>query len=324
ESILDAAHALSLQCRRNLAVRKLTLEEERERLLDAARPREDPFYDLHRRQEYQEPDLRKVPASPEEDIVAFIAQHNPFLADWERDLLTMVHEEARYFIPQIETKIMNEGWASYWHREILNALSLPQELHLEFLVRHNQVVRPIEGSMNPYHLGLKVWEDIRRRYDDPTPEEQRDYERPREQGVKQMFEVRAADRDMSFLRRFLTEDLMRQMDLFQYEAKGNDLVISKVSDSEGWKRVKEVLLRNVGMGGVPVIKIEDANYSNNRTLYASHDHDGRDLHLEYAEKTLSYLYRLWGREVLLESALAGKRSILSFGENGFSVKPLKT
>ncbi|MGH7819846.1 MAG: SpoVR family protein, partial [Candidatus Binatia bacterium] len=324
ESIVDAAHALSLQCRRNLAVRKLTLEQDRERLLDAAQPREDPFYDLHRREEYREPDLRKIPASPEEDILAFIAQHNPFLADWERDLLTIVHEEAQYFIPQIETKIMNEGWASYWHREILNALELPQELHLEFLVRHNQVVRPIEGSLNPYHLGLKAWEDVRRRYDEPTPEEQRDYQRPAGQGLKQMFEARSADRDVSFLRRFLTEELMREMDLFQYEPKGNDLVISNVSDHEGWKKVKEMLLRSVGMGGVPVIQIEDANHANNRTLYMKHDHDGRDLHLEYAEKTLSYLYRLWGREVLLETVLAEKRSVLSFGESGFSVKPLKT
>jgi len=145
ESILDAAHALSLQCRRNLGVKKLDLEADRERLLDAARPREDPFHALHRRLEYQAPDLKKIPPSPEEDLLLFIRDYNPFLAEWEKDLLTIVHEQANYFIPQIETKIMNEGWASYWHREILNSLELPQELHLEFVVRHNQVVRPIPG-----------------------------------------------------------------------------------------------------------------------------------------------------------------------------------
>jgi stage V sporulation protein R len=82
-----------------------------------------------------------------------------------------VHEEAQYFIPQIETKIMNEGWASFWHKRILDSLGLPQELHLEFIVRHNQVVRPIPGQLNPYHLGLRTWEDIERRGDQPTPEE---------------------------------------------------------------------------------------------------------------------------------------------------------
>src|SRR5215468_5478696 len=122
ESILDAAHALSLQCRRNLAIKKLDIEADRDRLLDAARPREDPFYALHRRREYQDPDLKKIPPSPEEDILLFIRDYNPFLAEWEKDLLTIVHEQAQYFIPQIETKIMNEGWASFWHKRILEAL----------------------------------------------------------------------------------------------------------------------------------------------------------------------------------------------------------
>jgi len=324
EPVLDAAHALSLQCRRNLAVKKLGVEAERERLLDAARPREDPFYALHRRSEYHEPDLKKVPPSPEEDLLLFIRDHNPFLAEWEKDLLFIVHEEAQYFIPQIETKIMNEGWASYWHREILNSLSLPQELHLEFLVRHNQVVRPIEGGLNPYHLGLKMWENIRNRYDDPSPEELRSAPRPKGLGLKQMFDARAADRDASFLRRFLTEELIREMDLFQYQAKGNDLVISEVADDEGWKKIKETVVQSVGMGSVPVIKVEDSDYGDNRTLYLSHDHDGRDLHLEYLEKTLAYVYRLWGREVALETVSGGKRTLFVTNDQGFSTKPLKS
>ena len=170
ESILDAAHALSLEMRRNRAVRKLSQAEERERLFEASQPRHDPFHKIHRPVEYQPPDLRRVPAAPEEDLLIFIRDFNPYLTDWERDLLTIVHEEACYFLPQIETKIMNEGWASYWHREILNSLELPPELHLEFLVRHNQVVRPHPGGLNPYHVGLKVWDEIKRQHDEPTPE----------------------------------------------------------------------------------------------------------------------------------------------------------
>jgi stage V sporulation protein R len=324
ESILDAAHALSLQCRRNLAIKKLDVESERQRLVDGAQPREDPFYALHRREAYQEPDLKKIPPSPEEDLLIFVRDYNPFLAEWEKDLLTIVHEQAQYFIPQIETKIMNEGWASYWHREILNSLELPQDLHLEFLVRHNQVVRPIEGGLNPYHLGLKIWDEIHKRYDDPSESEAREFHRPKGQGLKQMFEVRAADRDASFLRRFLTEDLMREMDLFQYQTKANDLVIAEVADRDGWKKIKETLIKNVGMGTVPVIKIEDSGYGDNRTLYLKHDHDGRDLHLEYAERTLGYLYRLWGREVALESVVGGKRTLMVFNDQGMSTKSLKT
>lgn len=323
EWILDAAHGLSLQCRRNLAIKKLTLREQRERMVEAARPADDPFADLHQQEDVEAPNLNKLPASPEEDLLLFIRDHNDKLSDWERDLLTIVHETAQYFIPQMETKIMNEGWASYWHREIMNSLDLPQDLYLEFLVRHNQVVRPFPKGLNPYYLGLKVWDDIKRRHDDPTPEEIEKYGRPTKTGTQAIFEAREVDRDASFLRRFLTEELMREMDMFEYEPRGEDLVISQVSDKEGWRGIKETLIKNVGMGGVPVIKVEDADYNQNRSLYVKHHHEGRDLQLEYAEKAISYLHRLWGHEVVLETVVNSKRALLSYSDDGFSAKPLK-
>src|SRR4029077_6716868 len=168
----------------------LSEEEERERLQAVATPRPDPFQAIHRRQEMKEIDLRKVPPAPEEDVLLFVRDHNPFLAEWEKDLLTIVHEEAQYFIPQIETKIMNEGWASLSHKRILAALELPQELHLEFIVRHNQVVRPIPGGLNPYYLGFKIWEDIHRRHTNPTREELKRDGPPAKSGDAKIFEVR--------------------------------------------------------------------------------------------------------------------------------------
>src|SRR6185437_14296056 len=116
ERILDAAHALSLQCRRNLAIKKLNREEQVERAIEGAQPRVDPFQRLHARPEFKEPETRRVPLEPDEDLLLFIRDHNPFLAGWERDLLTIVDEETKYFLPMMETKIMNEGWASYWHK----------------------------------------------------------------------------------------------------------------------------------------------------------------------------------------------------------------
>ena len=102
---------------------------------------------------------------------------------------------------------------------------------------------------------------------------------------------------------------MRELNLFEYETKGDDLVVSDVADKDGWRQVKETLLKNVGMGGIPVIKVEDADYNHNRTLYLVHAHDGRDLQLEYAEKTLSYVHRLWERDVALETVVSGKRTL---------------
>jgi stage V sporulation protein R len=323
ERILDAAHALSWQCRRNLAIRKLSREEQVERTVQSQEPPPDPFRKIHARPERVDIDIRKVPLEPDEDVLLFIRDHNPYLAEWEKDLLTIVDEEAKYFIPMMETKIMNEGWASYWHHRILESLELEQGLHLEFIVRHNQVVRPIPGQINPYHLGLKVWEDIYRRWTNPTADELKRDGAPGKSGAEKLLEVREVERDVSFLRRYLTEDLMREMDIFEYEPRGEELVISKVADDEGWREVKETLLKNVGTNSIPVIKVEDADFGQNRTLYLKHYHDGRDLHLEYSEKTMAYLQRLWGREVVIETVLDGKRSLLCCNDRGFSVRAVK-
>lgn len=321
ERILDAAHALSLQCRRNLAIRKETEAEQQERRLEEAYPSADPFQSIHRRREYAAPDLNRVPLYPEEDLLLFIRDHNPHLSGWEKDLLTIVHEETQYFIPQMETKIMNEGWSSFWHKRILESLDLPQGMKLEFLVRHNQVLSPIPGGINPYHLGMKLWEDIERRWDNPSPEEEKEFGPRIKSGREKIFEVREVERDSSFLRRYLTEDLIRELNLFEYQTRGGDKIISRVADAENWRAIKETLIRNVGMGTVPIIKIEDADYNNNRVLFVKHYHDGRDLHLEYAEKTLQYLHQLWGREVVLETIINDKKSLLCFANDKLIIKP---
>lgn len=339
EKTLDAAHALSLQCRRNAAIRKLSREEQEERALDDARPPADPFRRIHKRQEYIEPRIEKNPLEPEEDLLLFIRDYNPHLEEWQKDLLTIAHEQAQYFIPQIETKIMNEGWASYWHREILNALNLPQGLYLEFLARHHGVVAPIPRGLNPYHLGLRVWDKICFEYGgEPRTEADRDflermraeddYEEPADRGSfktphEKLFAVRAVDRDTSFLRRFLSYPLMRDMDLFQHEKRGDDVVVTRISDREHWREVKEMLIKNIGMGAVPVIKITDADYGHARKLFLAHDHEGRDLQLEYAEKTLRYLHELWGHEVVLRTIVNGKSVLLEYAATGFSTKTEK-
>jgi len=323
ERILDAAHALSWQCRRNLAIKKLNRGEQVERVIANAQPRQDPFHRLHSRPDFHEPDTNKVPLEPDDDVLLFIRDHNPFLAEWEKDLLTIVDEETKYFLPMMETKIMNEGWASYWHKKILESLELEQGMHIEFIVRHNQVLRPIPGQINPYHLGFKIWEDIYRRHTEPTDDEIKKYGQPAKNGTDKIFEVREVERDSSFLRRYLTEELMREMDLFQFEPRGDDLVVDKVSDEEGWKEIKETLIKNVGAGSIPVIKVEDADFGHNRTLYLKHHHDSRDLQLEYAEKTIAFIYRLWGRECVLETTLQGKRSLLCYNDRGFSMRALK-
>lgn len=327
EAILDHAHSISFQCSRNLAIAKLSQSEQRMRRWQDSIPPEDPNWKIHPKREHSPPDLSKVPLEPDEDLLLFIAEFNPYLAEWQRDILRIVAAEAQYFVPQMETKIMNEGWASYWHHKIMNAIELPQELHLEFIVRHNQVLRPTPGGLNPYHLGFVIWHDIERRWneekgfdaetltDNPNPELENT-----SPGREKIFEVRRSDRDTSFLRRFLTVDIMRELELFQHEKRGKERIVTKVSDDDNWEEIKANLIHNVGTGSLPVIKVEDADFGKNRTLHLKHYHDGRDLQLEYAERCLKHTRVLWGREVVLETEVNGKASLLKLSGDALKLE----
>ena len=288
EAYLDAAHALSLQLRRHRLIRKLGRGEQEQRALRRSLPERQPHASIHPPESPEPVDLERVPLEPEEDVLLFIRDHNAYLADWQKDLLTVVDAQARYFLPQIQTKIMNEGWASYWHHRILNALDLPEGLHLEYLVHHNQVLRPHKGGLNPYHLGFVLWQRIRD-----------------EHGEAALFEVRESESDVSFLRRFLDERTMRELDLFEYVRRGDQLVVSRVSDEENWRDVKATLLSQVGIASVPVIRVVDADFDRSRTLLLEHVYDGRELDAEYAMRTLGYVRRLWGRKVLLDTVMGG-------------------
>lgn len=191
---------------------------------------------------------------------------------------------------------------------------------MEFLVRHTQVLRPSPGSLNPYHVGMKVWEDIEKRWDNPTAEDIEEYGPRKKSGREKLFEVREVERDVSFLRRYLTEELIRELNLFEYKNRGNDQVVSRVADEENWRDIKETLLQNVGTATIPIIKVEDSDYGNNRTLLLRHYHDGRDLQLEYAERTLKYVNQLWGRDVALDTMLDGRQTQLVFADGKFALK----
>ncbi len=311
ENMIDSGHALSMNCRRFQSIKKLTHEEEIERMNERSQPKTDRFSDLSVQEEIPPPDTSKIPLTPEEDLLLFIRDYNRQLSEWERDILTIIHEETQYFIPQIETKVMNEGWASYWHKKIMEALDLPQEMRLEFMVRHNQVLRPIPRGMNPYYLGFKIYEDIFERWENPSDEKKSEYGRKGGEGNEKIFQVRESDRDESFIRQYLTKELMQEMDLYQHQQLGRDRVVSKVSSEEDWKEVKETIIKNIGMNSMPVIKIHDADFEGAKKLYLVHEFDGRELDGEYAKQTLKYLFKLWKSPVALDTNQGGKKTRLT-------------
>ncbi len=282
ERILDAAHAIKLQTKRTIGEVKVTEEELKTKIIKD-------YVDANTRRSIIEPyeekkirDLSKVPLEPEEDILYYIIKYGD-LQEWEQNLLEIVRQETAYFVPQIETKIMNEGWASFWHYNILKKLDLRDELYLEFIKRHNDVIAPGMGSINPYFIGFKIFSFLYEKY-----------------GIEKIFEVRELERDESFLRRYLSEELCNELNLFQYAKESDKYVIKEVSDESGWLNIRNTLCSSCGMGSVPAIRILDMSLRD-KTLVIEHVYDGRELNNIYAEETLKYVFELWGHKVILKT-----------------------
>lgn len=242
---------------------------------------------------------RKFPPEPEKDLVLFLEEHSPILEDWQRDVMTILWEEMLYFWPQLETKVMNEGWASYWHVRILREMELSEAETVEFAKLHSAVIQPSRTGINPYHLGYNMFEDIEKRWNEPTKEEQERYGREPGCGREKIFEVREVERDMSFIRNYLTKDLVEELDLYLFQKQGNDWVVT----DKQWESVRDQLVAARVNGGFPYITVQDGDYLQNGELYLKHHYEGSELDIKHMEKTLPYVHQLWGRTVHLETII---------------------
>ncbi|GIN73827.1 stage V sporulation protein R [Bacillus sp. J14TS2] len=265
------------------------------------------------KQERRKKVKKSFPPQPEKDIMLFIEQYSRELEDWQRDIMTMVREEMLYFWPQLETKIMNEGWASYWHQRILRELDLTSDEAVEFAKLNASVIQPSKTNINPYYLGLKIFEDIEERWDHPD-------KKLKEQGVKEksgrekIFEVREIESDISFIRNYLTKDLVYREDMYLFQKRGRDY---KVVDKD-WTEVRDQLVNMRVNGGFPYITVNDGDYLKNGELYLKHWYEEVELDLNYLEKVLPYIHQLWGRPVHMESVVE-ERSVL-FSYNGRNIQ----
>lgn len=245
---------------------------------------------------------RPKAARPERDLMLFLIENSAVLEEWERDILSLLREEMLYFWPQLETKIMNEGWATYWHLRIMRELDLPEEDAVEFAKMHSGVVLPSQMSMNPYHIGLAIWEDIEKRWNEPTDEEQMRFGRAPGRGREKMFEVRESENDVSFLRNYLTKDLVEKLDLYLYQKVGSEW---KVVEKD-WEKVRDSICAARVNGGIPSIWVDSGNHNDNGELFLKHGFEGTELDLKYMEKTMPYVHMLWGRPVHLQSVIEGR------------------
>ncbi|MBA3824694.1 MAG: SpoVR family protein [Ktedonobacterales bacterium] len=282
---------------------------------ETAKPIETPYDDIWlldreaREKQAQErrPANRKFPKEPTKDILLFLAEHASGLEPWQRDILLTVREEMLYFVPQMQTKVMNEGMASLAHSRIMRNMDLDSEQYMQFATLHTGVLSPNKYSLNPYYLGYTVLQDIERRWDNPTADEIAQGRQPG-QGWAKVLEVRETDNDVSFLRNYLTEDLVKELDLYLYRKEGEEWVIVE----KDWRKVRDGIVAGRTNFGYPYLVVDDGDYRRNSELYIKHLYEGQEMDLSYAEKTLTYLYQIWGRPVHLETIFDERRVLLTF------------
>ncbi|MBI2942051.1 MAG: SpoVR family protein [Chloroflexi bacterium] len=314
ERFLDSVLSIQEHVDPHLSMRRaVDRPESAEDTETARRPRETPYDDLFRLDApspsvESPPAARRFPEEPEKDLLHFLAGHAPDLKTWQRDIIMIVRSEMLYFVPQMQTKIMNEGWASYWHARIMRELDLTQQEYVEFAHLHASVLAPSKRSLNPYYVGFKMFEDIERRWDNPSEEERRELGRPGGEGRAKIFEVRSQESDASFIRNYLTRDLVKELDLYIYKLEGDEW---KVVEKD-WEKIRDMIVASMTNFGNPYIVVEDGDYRRNRELLLRHVYEGQELDIEYAERTLQHVYNLWRRPVHIATRLNDKDILLSF------------
>jgi stage V sporulation protein R len=261
----------------------------------------------------------KLPQDPEKDVLLFLIEHAQ-LSKWQRDILSIVREESYYFAPQGQTKIMNEGWATFWHSRIMTQRCLTDPEVVDYADRHSGTVGSRPGHLNPYRLGLALFRDIEDRWN--RGRFGKEYEECEDLavrknwdlglglGLEKIFEVRKLYNDVTFIDEFLTEEFCREQKLFtfSYNEKAKQYQIAERSFAD----IKRQLLFALTNFGRPLIYVEDGNYENRGELYLTHRHEGVDLQLDEAKETIKNVQRIWGRPVHLETIVEGKKKIFSY------------
>jgi intein C-terminal splicing region len=219
---------------------------------------------------------------------------------------------------------------SFWHERILENLPLTPDEHVQFRKMHSAVIQPgSRTSLNPYYVGYKVLRDIERRWNgeiDPD-EEETDWmgyriERPVGQGMQKLFEVRTLECDQTFLHKYLTEKLVRELDLYTYRVEERNGELVWVVDETDWRVVRNTLVDNMTNFGVPVITVEDGDWEHRGELYLKHHYDGKPLDMQRTTRCLRYLVRLWGRPVHLETVIDDEQVLLSCDGNAIAQRAL--
>ena len=279
-----------------------------------------------KREEEKKKQKRRFPEEPQRDILLFLIQNAP-LDHWQRDVLEIVRDEAYYFVPQAMTKIMNEGWATYWHSKIMTEKATAAEI-IDYADACSGILATAPGRLNPYKLGVELFRNIEERWNKgqfgkdwiecDSMETKRNWDRRLGLGRGKIFEVRKLYNDITFIDEFFTLDFCVEQKFYSFgysERSGSWEILSRE-----FKKVKDQLLRMLTNRGQPFIYVEDGNFENRAEMLLRHSHEATDLDMSQARDTLRNLNKVWTRPVNLLTRIDGKGKLLRCDDGSISEK----
>ncbi len=326
EQLLDSCHALmNLGVDRFRRPRPISAGEERERQKQREDYLQQQVNDLWRtipkkKQEVEE-EQQRFPSEPQENLLYFVEKNAPLLESWEREIVRIVRKIAVYFYPQRQTKVMNEGWATFWHYNLMMDLYdeglIGEGNVLEFLQSHTNVIAqpgfdsPFYSGINPYTLGFAMFQDIRRVCEEPTEEDERFF--PELVGTDWLDTVHHAManyKDESFILQYLSPKVIRELKLFSIldDDTESTIAVTAIHDDDGYRAIREQLSDQYNISKQePDIQVWEVSLRGDRSITLRHDqHDRIPLEEVDAREVMKHLHRLWRFDVHLESVQDGK------------------
>jgi stage V sporulation protein R len=251
-----------------------------------------------------------TPSRPTRDVLRYLLDHAR-LEDWQADCLSIVREEAYYFAPQGMTKVMNEGWASFWHSTLMSKHFVQASEVIDYADHHSGTVHMPPGNFNPYKIGIEMFRDIEDRWN--KGKFGKEYEEAENLGEKKrwdkglglgrekIFEVRRVYNDVNFIDEFMTPEFIEKHKFYQYGRDPHTGQLRVLSRDP--QRIKQTLLYQLTNMGRPFIYVVDGNYCNRGELYMVHRHNGLDIEIKFAIETLKNVHKIWQRPVHLQAKI---------------------
>ncbi|MBV1911876.1 MAG: SpoVR family protein [Kangiellaceae bacterium] len=320
ENILDSCHALmNYGVDRYKRPYPISMREEKQRLKDREAFRQSQVNELWKTipnldNEKAEQHRTRFPAEPQENILYFIEKHSPLIEPWQREIVRIVRKIGQYFYPQRQTQVMNEGWACFWHYNILNEMYNRKQVNdgfiLEFLQSHTNVVaQPSFDSqyfsgINPYALGYAMMTDIRRICEKPSKEDREYFPDFAGSNWRETLEFAMKSfKDESFIAQFLSPKLIREFRLFSIldEQHKKELEVSAIHNQTGYQHIRKMLSEQYNLSmNEPNIEVYDVDFRGDRSLTLRFTPNNSIPLADSQDEVLRHLHRLWGFTVKLE------------------------